>query len=89
MEAQKAMFTSIFELKKIFHNCSFLMLKTPKEHYKCIAGAVVYNMYTIVTRCAPWKVFVQSYTCVTVLVLPRYCWGEKKLVVQSCIVVLF
>ena len=54
----------------MFHNFSFLMLKSTKEHYKCIAGAVVYNVYTIVMRCAPWKLFVQVYTCVTILVLP-------------------
>ena len=46
------------------------MLKSTKEHCKCIAGAVVYNVYTIVMRCAPWELFVQMYTCVTALVLP-------------------
>ena len=57
------------------------MLKTTKERYKCIAGAVVYNLHVLVTRCAPWKLFVQSYTCVTVhvLVLQMYvCHTSSK-----------
>ena len=43
------------------------MLKSTKEHYKCIAGAVADNVYAIVTRCAPYKTFVQLYTCTTIL----------------------
>ena len=49
---------AIFELAKIFRNCSFLMLKSTKAHYKCIAGAVVYNVCTAVTRFVPWESFV-------------------------------
>ena len=70
VKAQKAIFTSVFELTKIFHNCLFLMLNTIKEHYKCIAGAFVYNSFIVVTRCAPCTTFVQVYTCTTVLILP-------------------
>ena len=29
-------------------------------------------MYTIVTRCVPWQLFVQMHTCVTALVRPMY-----------------
>ena len=54
------------------------MLKSTKEHCKCIAGAVVYNIYTIVTRCALCQMFVQACTCFTTLVLPMHATHPAK-----------
>ena len=73
-------------LYKIFHNCSFLMLKSTKEHYKCITGAVVYNMFTIVARRAPWKLSVHVYIHVShsTFVLPMGIQKRSSFATHRC-----
>ena len=52
----------------IIYNISFLL-----RFWAFITASVVYDVQTIVERCAPWQMFVQVYTRTTVvLVLPMY-----------------
>ena len=41
---------------------------TNQKHYNCIAGAVVYNIHTLYTRCAPVAV-----VCIDMYVYPVHC----------------
>ena len=83
VQAQYCCFLSLY---KIFHNCSFLMLKSTKEHYKCITGAVVYNMFTIVARRAPWKLSVHVYIHVShsTFVLPMGIQKRSSFATHRC-----